>query len=825
MLKPSLFLFLLFALLQAFITNAQPQETPSNSTITAQFKQLNQGISVLYIAAHPDDENTQLLTYLTKVKHFRTGYLSLTRGDGGQNLIGAEQGLALGIVRTHELAEARKIDGAEQFFTRAYDFGFSKSPEETFLQWNKEQILADVVYVIRKFKPDVIITRFDSDGSGGHGQHTASAMLAFEAFKLAADSSKFPEQFNTVGVHQTKRIFYNSIANWLPGKLDTTHLLSLEIGNYLPELGFNTGEIAASSRSMHLSQGFGSEKKRGKQIEYFKSIAGDTSRLNGSLFNQITPTIELLDPSLQSKQIVEKAYHCWVKGEIRQCTEKLFEARNRFIQIGVKGNDACLQQIEQLILAVNGIYAEAVYKQVELPTAGDSIHIHFEMNARNSNAFLLKSIQIGNQIQNIQIHQALVENNTYNYSKNYWIEDSIHSNIFWIDKGIQHNCYQISQTQVGNAAGLTFSIPVQWNLLFGKDSIQIKQQVLQKEVLPQAPENYRKLVFNPPLLLSLPKKLIIAPIGKICTIELGLQANNNFQELTLDIQLPKAWKLISQPNTINLSKNEFKKITLQVEAGAMAETGNLFVKANCAGKLFSLQQETIEYPHIGKHAYFQPAQVKIFPSTIQPSSKRILYVSGSKEQVPGILKELGYTIDMIQAKQFSSVDLLPYQVLIFGIRSFNIHPELFNYRNKYLSFIEKGGNVLVCYQTNTFTKPFEELIGPYPFRVSKERTTNENALVSFDENKVQLLQKPFVITSSDFENWVQERGIYYASNIDTAYNCPLQIADFNEPSQKGALIQCQFGKGNFTYTGLSFFRQVPAGVQGAIKLLVNLIEQ
>src|SRR5215217_3090744 len=266
-------LYFLLAFVFLFI-GSFAQNFATSADIYLGLKKMNVLGSVLYIAAHPDDENTRLLTYFSKDRLYRTGYLSLTRGDGGQNLIGNEQGLALGLIRTQELLAARRIDGAEQFFTRAFDFGFSKSPEETFTKWDREKILSDVVWVIRKFQPDVIITRFPTTGEGGHGHHTASAILANEAFSAAADPNRFPEQLKYVKPWQAKRILWNTF-NF--GGTNTTNAdqFHFDDGIYNPLLGKSYGELGAESRSQNRTQGTGSTSVIGQAFEYFRTTKGD----------------------------------------------------------------------------------------------------------------------------------------------------------------------------------------------------------------------------------------------------------------------------------------------------------------------------------------------------------------------------------------------------------------------------------------------------------------------------------------------------------------------------------------------------------------------
>src|SRR5450631_3397627 len=272
----------------AFLTNnsfAQNPETVSASDILLRMEKLQVLGSVLYIAAHPDDENTRLLAWLSRDRLYRTGYLSLTRGDGGQNLIGDEQGIELGLIRTQELLAARRVDGADQFFSRAYDFGFSKTTAEALKIWNEQKILSDVVWIIRKFQPDIIITRFPEDKRAGHGQHSASSVLARMAFTAAADPKQFTEQF-AYGVHpwQATRLFWN---NYNFGSINTTRedQLKIEVGGFNPLMGKSYGEIAADSRSQHRSQGFGVPHSRGSTTEYFSLTAGE--KADSSLMQNI----------------------------------------------------------------------------------------------------------------------------------------------------------------------------------------------------------------------------------------------------------------------------------------------------------------------------------------------------------------------------------------------------------------------------------------------------------------------------------------------------------------------------------------------------------
>jgi LmbE family N-acetylglucosaminyl deacetylase len=295
-----------FLLFQFQLSNAQTEAPKSSAEILQALHKLNTVGSVLYVAAHPDDENTRLLSYMSKEQKVRTGYLSITRGDGGQNLIGKEQGEMLGLIRTQELLAARRTDGAEQFFTRAFDFGYSKTPEETFNFWNRDSILSDMVWVIRNFKPDVMICRFPTTGEGGHGHHTASAILALQAFDDAANPQKFAWQLKHTAVWQARSIFWNTF-NFGTTNTTSENQIKFDVGVYNPLLGKSYGEIAAESRSFHKSQGFGSAKQRGQALEYFKLLKGDSCK------NHVLENVNLSWNRIKGAEEIQKAIDACIK--------------------------------------------------------------------------------------------------------------------------------------------------------------------------------------------------------------------------------------------------------------------------------------------------------------------------------------------------------------------------------------------------------------------------------------------------------------------------------------------------------------------------------
>ncbi|HEX2535425.1 MAG TPA: PIG-L family deacetylase, partial [Chitinophagaceae bacterium] len=453
-----------FFLLLLFITGgAGAQNSPTSADMYLALRKLNTLGSILYVAAHPDDENTRLLTYFSKDKLYRTAYLSLTRGDGGQNLIGTEQGIELGLIRTQELLSARRIDGAEQFFTRAYDFGFSKNPQETFTKWDKEKVLSDVVWVIRKFQPDVIITRFPTTGEGGHGHHTASAILANEAFTAAADPKRFPEQLQWVKPWQAKRILWNTF-NFGGNNTQRPGQFTFDVGGYNPVLGKSYGEIAAESRSQHKSQGFGVARSRGEALEFFVTTGGTPpaqdlfenvdagwSRVKGgaavaALLQQVTASFNFLKPqaSVPALVNVHKAIAALEPGVWR---------------------DQKLAETEALIAQCSGIFLEAA-TGIQDVVQGDSVRVNLTLNNRGGADIRLQRIQleafdttIGTVLEanrNWVLGKTLAVPADKPLSQPYWLREKMDKGMFVV--GSQH---QIGQPDVTPSFTVRFDLLVQ----------------------------------------------------------------------------------------------------------------------------------------------------------------------------------------------------------------------------------------------------------------------------------------------------------------------------------------------------------------------------
>ena len=816
------FVFGIALTLTTFI-NSQAQTFTTSSDIYLGLKKLNILGSVLYLAAHPDDENTRLLAYLSKDRLYRTGYLSLTRGDGGQNLIGDEQGIELGLIRTQELLAARRIDGAEQFFTRAYDFGFSKNPEETFQHWDKEKILSDVVWMIRKFQPDVIITRFPTTGEGGHGQHTASAILANEAFTAAADPKRFPEQLKYVQPWQAKRILWNTF-NFGSTNTTSNNQFHFDVGGYNPVLGKSYGEIAAESRSQHKSQGFGVPRSRGEAMEYFRTTGGSE------------PTADLLDGVVTTWQRVKGGEKIAAMVSSIQAgfdfsapqksvpqLVQLYKALNGLSQ--GYWRDQKIKEVKGLIEAASGLWMES-YTTEQYAVQGDSLKVNFVVNDRMGLGLKFKGVQLEKfdstlnlnlpPDKNISFSKIISVPSNKEITQPYWLKEQMKEGYYVVDdqqligQPDVQPAYTVSCSLLIDGEQFTYQMPVRY-----KTSDQVKGEIYQPVfVVPAA------TVVSAPSILLFNKEQ-----EGIHDAYVQVSANSNFSG-DADIHVRSAiYDKTIRDSSFILSRNHTKTYTFPLNGNKMSRgTDLMFGSAHLPGQKDDqsayLAMRSINYDHIPSIRYFYATGVKILNIDLKTYNKKIGYIVGAGDKVPEALEQMGYEVTLLGDKELSRNNLEQYDVIISGVRAFNTDDWLNKYYDKLMKYVEDGGNYIVQYsQANNIRAK----MGPYNFTVSGKRVTDENAQVTYLKPEHPVLNFPNKITKDDFKGWIQERSIYHADNLDPHFETILRMNDPGEQPNDGSLVIAKYGKGYFTYTGLVFFRELPAGVPGAYRLIANII--
>ncbi|MBK8600615.1 MAG: PIG-L family deacetylase [Flavobacterium sp.] len=811
-----------------FVSAQQPQK-PDAVAIYNQIQKLNFLGSVLYIAAHPDDENTRLISYLSNEKKARTAYLSLTRGDGGQNLIGPELRELLGVIRTQELIEARKIDGGEQFFSRANDFGYSKNPAETLQIWNKDEVLSDVVYIIRKFQPDVIINRFDARSPGTtHGHHTASAMLSLEAFDITHDPNKYPDQLKLVNVWQPKRVYFNT-SWWFYGskekfeKADKSNLIQLKTGVYYQSVGKSNQEIAALSRSKHESQGFGSTGTGGEEQEYLELLKGDLSKDNSNIFEGIDTSWN----RVKGGKII---------GDLLQNVEGNFNFKNPSASIPdlVKAY-AMIQQLEdehwknvkseeikKIIAGCAGLYLEAVSSTQEI--VSNSI-MKVKLEAINRSAINMQLASIKNAMSGeVVVKEIELKTNSnqsidfeinlpssINYTQPYWLAEQGTIGMYRVEQQVN-----IGKPDIIREVKLIFNIEIQGV------SIPFEREVIYKYNDDVKGEVYKPLDIVPEVTTSIQSKVVLFNDNSPKTIDVKVKAGKDNVQGLVQIEIPENWKVTPNSISFNLSKKgEEQMVSFQIMPSKKASE----IVAKCVAivdsKRFDKEQFSINYEHICKQQVLKTSEAKLIKLDIKTNKEKIVYIMGAGDEVPKCLTQMGYSVTVLKPEDITTEKLKNFDVVMTGIRAYNTIQAMAFKQQMLFDFVKEGHNMIVQY--NTLDDLVTKDIAPYALKISRDRVTDENAVVTFLEPKHPILNTPNSLTSEDFNGWKQEQGLYYPNEWDPAFVPIIAANDQGETSKKGAILVAKYGKGNYIYTGLSFFRELPEGVSGAYRLMANMI--
>lgn len=799
-----------FFLLIPFFSIAQTSPQYNSAEIRLAIEKLNTVGSALYIAAHPDDENTKLLAYLAEEKKFRTGYLSLTRGDGGQNLIGNEQSELLGLVRTQELLAARRIDGAEQFFSRAIDFGFSKSSDETFRIWDHQKILADAVWVIRKFRPDIIITRFPEDARAGHGQHAASAIIAREAFLAAADAKQFPEQLKYVQPWQAKRIVWNT-SNF-GGNAGSDGQLKLDVGVFNPLLGKGYGEIAAVSRTNHKSQGFGSAPQRGGLPEYFSHTAGEQAM--NDIFEGINSNWDRLAGGEHISELISQAEQSFdmvnPHASVPALVHILAEIEN------IKDDywrEVKSKELRDLIAAAAGLWFES-YASQPINALGDSIQIQSQILLRSEIPVSLK--QINGTKQNLSLQKGQMNS----------VSEKLYGDVitepYWLLEKHGTGMYTIPDELLAGNPENTPPVQVSFVFNINNKDITYTRPVVFKRTDQVRGEVYQPLVIAPQVTATISDKAYIFSGTSPRTIDVQIKSFSDKAKGSIIPRVPTGWQASPQKINFDFGKNgEEKTIQFLLTPSSKTGGGIFSLDIESEGSHFNRGTRVINYEHIPVQTLFPIAEARVEQIDLKIGGRRVGYIAGAGDLIPEALEQVGYQVIRLSDNQLLNSNLSDFDAIITGVRLYNVNQNLSLIQPKLMDYVKNGGTLLVQYNVNN--PLLIENIGPYPFRITRDRVTEEDAEVRFIDKNHPVLNYPNKITEKDFEGWIQERGLYFTSGADSAYSRILSMNDTGESPKDGSLLVANYGKGRFVYTSLVFFRELPAGVPGAYRLFVNLI--
>lgn len=791
-------------------------------------------ITVMYIAAHPDDENTRLISWLSNDQHIRTIYLSLTRGDGGQNLIGTEKGALLGLLRTQELLAARRIDHGEQTFSRANDFGFSKTATETRQFWEEDQILSDVVWAIRTYQPDILINRFDHESNGRtHGHHTFSAIVGLEAFDLAGDPKRFPEQLAYVDVWQPERIFFNT-SWWFFGsqeafdKADKSGFVSLDIGSYLPLEGVSTNEIASLSRSMHRCQGFGSQIARGSQMEYLKYLKGSKPKVENGQMVGLTSNLDVswekksgikdIDSTIQG--IVE-AYDLSQPQAIvpqllrlRQLLKQ--QETNAFLQ-------SKLRLLEDLILRASGMYMSA-YIADEIVTAGDTIPVHLELLNRGDYSISVSNVDYNTTSRGIAAStQTLEPNHLSTIHDTIWLDHTIAiSTPYWLEEApTSIGMYRVDSIPMRGKPENDARLFVSMDVHIEDAVIEVTLPIHYQTVDPSIGEIHLPVVMAPPASVEIADNAILLINEDSREIDVSVSLYTDHIKGLLHLDAPKGWIITPQAIVVDQSyKDGTQNYRFTLHAEEDAASGELLPMIKVGDTHYGKKEIVIDYPHIPKQQFFIDASVPLQRMSINVPDVKVGYIAGAGDEIPEAINRLGLPVDKIPMDALQATPLDSYDVVLVGIRAFNIHESLGHSQHILWDYVHRGGTVIVQYQNN---RGLVSDISPIELKLSRLRITDETAALTPIVPDHPLFHTPNEITQADFDHWVQERGLYAAESWDDRFTPLLAGHDPDEEDIEGLLIVAPYGEGIYAYTGLSFFRQLPAGVPGAYRLFANLL--
>lgn len=815
------FVCLAFIFSVSGVVSAQNYELKSTAEIYGNLQKLERGMRVLYVAAHPDDENTRMISWLENDQHIQTAYLSLTRGQGGQNLIGDEKGDALGVIRTYELLEARKVDGGEQFFTRAVDFGYSKSAEESFDLWGKEDILRDVVFVIRKFRPHVIITRFPPTAYAGHGHHTASAILAEEAFDLAADQEAFADQLEKVQTWQCTALFHNASSWWdksLDDKSESELLnektLRVNVGVYNPILGESMTEIAASARSKHRCQAFGTPRVRGAQTEYLRFVKGtwdkDIFQNHKGIWHSAKDHPKAIQNTIDSYDFTDRSANIRLINQhiIPVISQRSMWADPQDIALV---NDA----VGQIISELSGVRVEAYTDELPILTSKPFIVEVEVYNSGDQKREITLKLPDGDTIVLVDAGSVEKFNSTYEAPKK-------PSSPFWLRNSRAGFLYNLEDDwDVGKAVKPEFSLS--YILKIDGQPISCSTEIHRKWNDRSIGQRTEPLIFVEAISIQSKSSAIIAMKNEPVKTTLLIRANDNIESARLQIAKVEGWEIKFDEAAFSLNRGQIKEIELTLIPTKDAQITVIFPSVISGDQRFDQSENFIRYDHIPEIVIHQKAFLKLIPLELNRTPKsKVLYIEGSGDEVDEAMELMGYLVEKKSLNGMSLDALESYDAIVVGIRAFNVNLELAANIDLLHDYVKNGGNMIVQYNTTYDLKT--EKIAPGMLKVSRDRVTDENATVRLLQPKHVLFNSPNKLVESDWSNWVQERGLYFAGEWDDTFQPLISWSDKGEEAFEGALLLSHYGKGTFIYTGISFFRQLPAGVPGAYRLFANMIE-
>lgn len=813
-----LFSFLLLA--------SEPNVTHSDAISVKQaLDRLQVTGSVLMIAAHPDDENTALISYLARGRSVRTAYLSLTRGEGGQNVIGPETGAALGVIRTQELLQSRRVDGGQQFFSRAIDFGFSKNPREAISKWGHDAVLGDIVWIIRKFRPDVVILQFTGTPQDGHGQHQASAILGREAYAAAADPAKYPEQLKYLRPWRAKRLMMNrrGFTPKIQKEIQALpHKLEIDLGQYNPLIGYSYGELAGISRSYNSSQSDGTPRRRGGDKTVLVTVAGEEAK--NDLFDGIDITWDRYKGGAAVQKLLDEAESKWNPDKPEQIIPLLRQARELISKIDDPGAQERIKDVDETIAKCAGLWLDFAAGAQDI-VSGRPATLRASIIRRTALPVTLETLSVnGHEFQGSH-RVELKENVPVTLEEHQTIDaDGTYTQPYWLLAPPVHDRYVVRDVRLTGLPQNPPPLELTAVLKIGDTQVKLERPVLYRYINRLAGESITPIAYIPPISLRLVQPTLVFPKAESKDVQVEVTANEPNSKGTVKMNAPSGWEITPASQSFELkTAGEQQLLNFTLRPSATAESGELKAVIDSNGKQIDVGLQRISYPHIPLQVLFPKADAKIVRTDATVLAKHIGYVMGSGDDVPEALRQLGCDVVLLGPNDLARGDLSHYDAIVTGIRAYTERPDLVANEQRLFDYVSNGGTLVVQY--NRIERNSTDILkhmGPYPFQISHDRVTVEDAPVTFNA-KSPLLNEPNKITEADFSGWVQERGLYFANKWDPRYSTLFETHDPGESPLHGGTLVTRYGKGVYIFTAFSWFRELPAGVPGAYRIMANFL--
>lgn len=802
-------------------------KSDSPKAILHELERFRQMGSVLFVAAHPDDENTELLGYLARGRNYRSAYLSITRGDGGQNVLGADLGDKLGVARTQELLAARQIDGAKQFFTRAIDFGFSKNYQETLNVWDKTEVLSDVVRVIREFRPDVVIARFSPSPGGTHGHHTTATILAMEAFKLAGDPKAFPEQ--KLKPWQPKRIFWN-VSTWQKDKIANADVLKIKTSGHDPVSGESFHAIASASRAMHKTQGFDTYKLPGgdddERFESFQLLDGEPAKTD--IMDNVDTTWNRIPGGAEIGKLASEIITKFDTKDPAASVPALLELRKKLEAMPT--NDSIIQekkvQLDHILQECLGLKTETTVLNGDVvPGEPMKLHISARLDAKAPDSMPIRwsAVRFPESNKEIRREVALKQTETSSFDATETLPKTTPlTQPYWLRVEGTPGMFHVDDAKlIGTAENLP-AFPIENIFEIDGQKLVVPDEPMQTSSDSAGNPIRRRLDVIPPVSLRFVSEVVVMTPGTSRSVEVEIQTSRANSSGTIKLEAPAGWKIEPAKQSFNLATiGQSSRCTFTVTAPKKSATAKITACAVINGVSYHTQLQSINYPHIPRQLLQPPAVVKAVSVDLVKRGTTVGYLPGAGDSLVENLQQIGYAVKVLDDANLTEQELEGLDAIVVGVRAFNVRANIAGAMPKLFSYVENGGTLIVQY--NRPDKLKAEKISPYDLTISADRVTDEKAAITFLSPDNPVLNTPNKITSADFDGWVQERGLYFPNQWDNHFTPILACNDAGESPTRGALLVANYGKGHYIYTGLSFFRQLPAGVPGAYRLFANMV--